>query len=166
MNIKSLSLSVFLFLSIIIAGCSDSSVHQESALSDSIAPTDSSQFPKSSTNVPGAIKQSSEEDRYLHFTNDKCVQRFQKEKDIKDTVIFYGSPNQTIHAVIKSDKEAGTAIRFSQIIMPDGTMDGPFSTEITYKLQQQGYYKLIVGDNLMAADHAFTGKYSVIAGLK
>lgn len=170
MSIKNLSfLNVFLFLSIIITGCGNSPVHQKVMLPDSSSSTDSSQsLQQSSTNsnVPGTIQQSSEETRYLHFTNNKCEQNLKKEKDSRDTLTFYGSNNQTIHAIIKSDKEPGTAIRFSQIIMPDGTMDGPFSTEIIYKLHQQGYYKLIVGDNLMAADHAFTGKYSIIAELK
>ena len=29
-------------------------------------------------------------------------------------------------------------LRLSQIVMPDGTMDGPFSTETTYELTQNG----------------------------
>lgn len=41
-------------------------------------------------------------------------------------------------------------IRFSQIILPDGTSDGPFGQELKYTLKQKGMHRFIVGSNLMA----------------
>lgn len=41
-------------------------------------------------------------------------------------------------------------IRFNQIIMPDGRMDGPFGHEIHYKTPQKGNYTLILGKDNMA----------------
>ena len=41
-------------------------------------------------------------------------------------------------------------IRFSQIIMPDSTSDGPFGRQIQYDLKQSGTYKLIIAPNTMA----------------
>ncbi len=43
-------------------------------------------------------------------------------------------------------------VRFSQIILPDGTMDGPFGREINYKTPVNGVYKLSVHENMMAGD--------------
>lgn len=49
-------------------------------------------------------------------------------------------------------KDTIANIRFSQITMPDGTMDGPFWTEIDYNLPQKGIYKISLGENMMAGD--------------
>lgn len=48
------------------------------------------------------------------------------------------------------DKQAN--IRFSQIVMPDGSADGPFSQDIEYDLPEDGVYKILVGENMMAGD--------------
>lgn len=49
------------------------------------------------------------------------------------------------------DDPAGN-IRISQIVMPDGTADGPFGTELNYRLSQTGSYRLILSANQMAGD--------------
>lgn len=41
-------------------------------------------------------------------------------------------------------------IRFTQLIMPDSTMDGPFGQQFNYDLVQKGMYKIIVSANNMA----------------
>lgn len=41
-------------------------------------------------------------------------------------------------------------IRFSQIILPDKTSDGPFGREMKYTLDQTGTYKLIIAPSNMA----------------
>ncbi|MDU1904692.1 MAG: hypothetical protein E6772_07905 [Dysgonomonas sp.] len=43
-------------------------------------------------------------------------------------------------------------IRFSQIFLPDGTMDGPFGRDIDYDLPSDGVYRLSVHENMMAGD--------------
>lgn len=50
--------------------------------------------------------------------------------------------------LIPKDKDLN--IRFSQIIMPDGQSDGPFTRSIKYELKQKGLYKLIISPNHMA----------------
>ncbi len=47
-------------------------------------------------------------------------------------------------------KEKDMNIRFTQLIMPDSTMDGPFGTQFKYALQQKGMYKIIISANTMA----------------
>jgi hypothetical protein len=42
-------------------------------------------------------------------------------------------------------------IRFTQLILPDSTMDGPFGQQFRYKLVQKGMYKIIISANLMAS---------------
>lgn len=43
-------------------------------------------------------------------------------------------------------------LRLSQIVMPDGTMDGPFGTDSTIKLAQSGGYELRFHENMMSGD--------------
>ncbi len=57
-------------------------------------------------------------------------------------------------SVIPKNEKA--TIRFSQIYMPDGKSDGPFGQVLTYKLQQQGLYKILISPNKMAGDPAST----------
>lgn len=45
------------------------------------------------------------------------------------------------------------AIRFSQIVCPDGTTDGPFGRELHYAFTSAGTYRLIVSENNMAGDN-------------
>jgi hypothetical protein len=59
-----------------------------------------------------------------------------------------------------STKQQDFNIRFNQIQLPDGKMDGPFSREITYDVPKSGEVWLIVGKNLMA-DGKTTGSFSV-----
>lgn len=51
-------------------------------------------------------------------------------------------------------------IRFNQIKLPDGMMDGPFGREITYDIPAKGEVWLIIGKNNMA-DGKITGMFSV-----
>lgn len=55
-------------------------------------------------------------------------------------------------------------LRLSQIIMPDGTMDGPFGLQTAYDLNQNGWYELIVSESLMAWD-PWTGDVQVTVSL-
>jgi len=57
-------------------------------------------------------------------------------------------------------KEKDFNIRFNQIKLPDGNMDGPFGREITYDIPEKGEVWLIVGKNNMA-DGKITGAFSV-----
>ena len=43
-------------------------------------------------------------------------------------------------------------LRLSQIIMPDGTMDGPFGQNITYDLTQLWSYQLLFKESMMTGD--------------
>lgn len=53
------------------------------------------------------------------------------------------------------------AIRVSQIIMPDWTMDGPFWSELTFIAKQKWIYKFIISVNQMASEEIFTGSVMI-----
>lgn len=57
-------------------------------------------------------------------------------------------------------KDPKQNIRFNQIKMPDGTMDGPFGKEITHEVKGKGEVWLIIGKNNMA-EGTITGDFSV-----
>lgn len=57
-------------------------------------------------------------------------------------------------------KQQDFNIRFNQIQLPDGKMDGPFTREITYDVPKSGEVWLIIGKNNMA-DGKTTGSFSV-----
>ncbi len=59
-----------------------------------------------------------------------------------------------------STKQQDFNIRFNQIKLPDGNMDGPFLREIKYDVPTAGEVWLIIGKNNMA-DGKTTGNFSV-----
>jgi hypothetical protein len=48
--------------------------------------------------------------------------------------------------------ESGANLRLAQIVMPDGTMDGPFGVDTTLNLAQKGGYELRFHENQMSGD--------------
>jgi len=65
----------------------------------------------------------------------------------------------SISATIKV-KDKNQNIRFNQIKMPDGSMDGPFGKELSHEVKGTGELWLIIGKNNMA-DGITTGDFSV-----
>lgn len=59
-----------------------------------------------------------------------------------------------------SSQDSLANIRFSQILLPDGTMDGPFGRDIDYKISQNGTYRISVHENSMAGD-PWAGDFTV-----
>lgn len=56
-------------------------------------------------------------------------------------------------------------IRFTQIQMPDSTLDGPFGSDLQYKIKYDGIYRLNIGENQMAGD-PWKGKFTLKAWVK
>lgn len=50
-------------------------------------------------------------------------------------------------------------VRISQVIMPDGSADGPFGRSMRYPVKQKGHYELVIGQNLMAAEKEWKGMF-------
>lgn len=91
--------------------------------------------------------------------------------DGKGTVKTRKDKNQTIYVTFQSEgykkmyaqlssRDTLSNIRFSQITMPDGKMDGPFGREMQYDLPSDGTYKLSIHENMMAGD-PWSGEFKV-----
>lgn len=83
--------------------------------------------------------------------------------DNKGEAIIHKKETQTVYIKLKSDgytklsanltsNDSTANVRFSQIIMPNGEMDGPFGRDIQYNLPLNGDYILTVNENIMAGD--------------
>ena len=73
-----------------------------------------------------------------------------------DTIVINSNGFKNLNAEIVSSKPGN--IRINQIISPDSNSDGPFGKDLEYKLNQQGEFKLIIGESLMQGD-PFEGDY-------
>lgn len=85
--------------------------------------------------------------------------------DQRTTIAFIndGFKKVTIDIVLPTT-DTWANLRLSQIIMPDGTMDGPFGLQTEYDLNQNGWYELIISESLMAWD-PWTGDVQVTVSL-
>ncbi|EHQ29225.1 hypothetical protein [Mucilaginibacter paludis] len=67
------------------------------------------------------------------------------------TFIVKVKHGKTLNASIRELSDKGN-IRINQIIMPDGSSDGPFSKTVKYPIQHKGTYKIIAGGSNMQGD--------------
>lgn len=85
-------------------------------------------------------------------------EEFTKDRDKLILKISNYSKPQLKAKILTEEKDFN--IRFNQIKLPDGNMDGPFGREITYDIPEKGEVWLIIGKNNMA-DGKITGPFSV-----
>ena len=52
-------------------------------------------------------------------------------------------------------------VRVNQIISPDGSADGPFSSDTEFTAKQSGTYNFTIGVNQMASQDIYTGSVTV-----
>lgn len=83
------------------------------------------------------------------------------DKQAGQTVTFsFDAGDYTRLRANLSSEAADANVRISQIIMPDGSADGPFGREMEYELTQRGTYQLIVNENIMAGD-PWAGQFTI-----
>ena len=73
----------------------------------------------------------------------------------KDQHLVFSFENNKLNANLVAEvnpDSAGGNVRIAQIILPDGTADGPFGPQATYQLSQLGIYQIILSENQMAGD--------------
>ena len=95
----------------------------------------------------------------LDLNDGKASASLRKEANQTVTFIFDSGPYTKLSGMLSSNDSTAN-VRFSQIIMPDGSADGPFGREITYDLPLKGSYNLIVHENMMAGD-PWEGVFSI-----
>ncbi|MDU1890209.1 MAG: lipoprotein [Dysgonomonas sp.] len=88
---------------------------------------------------------------HLNLIDGKGKLQIHKEKDKIIYIVFQSKGYNKVSAKLSSADSLAN-IRFSQIFLPDGTMDGPFGRDLDYKLPSDGEYKVSVHENMMAGD--------------
>lgn len=96
---------------------------------------------------------------YLTLVNGRSSIQIHKKARERVSLDFRNSGYTTLKGLI-TPKDSMANIRFNQIIMPNGDMDGPFGRDIEYKLTGDGQYRLILGESLMAGD-PWEGNFNV-----
>jgi len=87
----------------------------------------------------------------IHLIDSVAKIQIHKNKDQTIYLEFKSEGYKKIKGYLSSQDSIAN-IRFSQIILPDGTMDGPFGRDIDYDISQNGLYRLSVHENMMAGD--------------
>lgn len=78
--------------------------------------------------------------------------RIRHNSRIPTKILFMNSQAKSIEVSIVFPSASGANLRFSQIVMPSGTTDGPFWQKTWYNLAQLGGYQLIFNENMMAGE--------------
>lgn len=106
------------------------------------------------TNTPSTLDRES-----VQNENDEGTLQFRRTKVAKerDTLSFDIAHPSHVEIELKTPANTGN-LRINQIIMPDGTMDGPYGRIFEDSLSQAGTYRLIVGESLMQGD-PYAGDY-------
>ncbi len=113
-------------------------------------------------NLEGKVVESTTNQQQIILPNDSGIIRINLV-DGKGFVRTQKQEGQTIYIDFQSkgykklsghlsSPDSIANIRFSQIFMPDGTMDGPFGRDVEYQLPQNGHYRLSIHESLMAGD--------------
>lgn len=81
------------------------------------------------------------------------------DEDQQFIILIKNVTKPTISAKINTI-EKGRNLRINQVILPDGSSDGPFSKEMKLVSKKNGNYKIVIGKNLMA-EGKLSGNISV-----
>lgn len=85
----------------------------------------------------------------MEIDNGRSKVMVRKPKGQTVYVEFRSEGYKKLYANLYSkDKEAN--IRFTRILLPDGTVAGPFFRDIEYDLPQDGVYKIAINENMVA----------------
>lgn len=88
------------------------------------------------------------------------VIRIKHTSRVPTTIAFINSEAKSVEVSITFLNATGSNLRWSQVILPDGTMDGPFGQKIGYNLKQLWGYQFIFNENMMAGD-PWTGEADI-----
>ncbi|EGK01012.1 hypothetical protein [Dysgonomonas gadei] len=87
----------------------------------------------------------------LNVVNGKGKVAIHKKKNQIIYVEFESKGYKKITAQLYSTDSLAN-IRFSQITLPNGSMDGPFDRNLSYSIPSDGICKLSIHENMMAGD--------------
>lgn len=87
----------------------------------------------------------------MNLEDGKGIIRTHKDKNQNIDIEFISKGYKKITAHLSSSDTLAN-IRFNQIVLPDGTMDGPFGRDLEYSISRDGTYTLSIHESLMAGD--------------
>ena len=87
----------------------------------------------------------------IDLTDGEGSATIQKNENQTVYIEFSSKGSKKLSAHLSSPDSLAN-IRFSQIFMPDGKMDGPWGRDMEYVLPVDGTYKISVHENMMAGD--------------
>lgn len=122
----------------------------------------------SETPVPNENKETEPEDIVDKITWDKdnkFSKNFQKKGGDRLIIEFENTGDiKNIHVKVTPEKTDGN-IRISEIELPDGSTDGPFTDILNLKTSQKGIYKLTISESKMNGE-PYEGAFIVQAEKK
>lgn len=95
----------------------------------------------------------------MNLENGRGAIRTHKDKNQNIDIEFISKGYKKITAHLSSSDTLAN-IRFNQITLPDGTMDGPFGRDLEYPISRDGIYMLSIHESLMAGD-PWAGDFTV-----
>lgn len=122
---------------------------------------DSTQVKKTALN--NIISPSENDTVRVNIVNGTASLQIHKEER-KYVNLAFNSADYTKMTGTLSSKDSLANIRFNNIVLPNGEMDGPFGREITYDLPVKGDYILSIHESLMAGD-PWAGDFEVTISL-
>ncbi len=100
----------------------------------------------------------------VDLNNGKGSARIHKLEDQIIYVEFTNEGYKTLNAHI-TPEDSKANLRFSQIILPDSRMNGPFGRDLNYDLNLDGNYKLLIHEDMMAG-LPWSGNFTVTITLQ
>ncbi|NQD70547.1 hypothetical protein HP439_07430 [Sphingobacterium shayense] len=103
-----------------------------------------------STNKTSNSDELNDKDGTIQFRRTKVAKE-------RDTLSFDLPQEARVRIKLKTPTNTGN-LRINQLIMPDGTADGPYGRELSDSLTKIGTYQIIIGESLMQGD-PYAGDY-------
>ena len=139
---------LYIFLALVCVACGNNTVSEKQDEKDTLSNG------KIKTEPAGNLPVNMQEDNSINFSfapDSSTLTAKGSINSVKDHITGYlpVDRNAELTAQLIPDDE-DLNIRFTQIIMPDSSMDGPFGRQLRYTLTQKGLYKIIISPSTMA----------------
>ncbi|WP_293945136.1 MULTISPECIES: hypothetical protein [unclassified Sphingobacterium] len=98
-------------------------------------------------------------EKAVSFNDGRLVKHMEIKSGQTDTIFIFVHRADSVRIKIKTPSDTAN-IRISQLFSPNGTADGPFGKELTYRFIDSGKYFITINENKMVGNH-YTGSYEV-----
>lgn len=99
------------------------------------------------------------QEKGVSFADGQLTKHMEIKSGQTDTIFIAVHTADSVRIKINTPSDTAN-IRISQLFSPDGTADGPFGKELTYRFIDSGQYFITINENKMIGNH-YTGSYEV-----